>query len=770
MFFLSLFLLPPQKTRVRVPAWKGVSFENTLNKWKAELSHHAPGVPLLLVGTKADLRNDPSSQSSLRAGSMVSTAEAEAAARNMGAEAYVETSALTQEGVLACFHQAVRVAQSSTAATKKHASAGLPRSFVGQRRRPPQAASPAPVMPPAGKAPYTNVLTARFGEPLRALIGSYEDADLELVLEGHTIPAHRVILCAASPWWQACLIGGARPPIVTSISPPGADGTLARIELSPVLSYNTLLHCLEFWYVGMVELLVGHPLLAAAAHEETAALGAAAKLFEAAPLLEAVDHARSGRGEMLNPSIGTHSSDAAGARLVELFLGRELFSDLSIVLSDGRCIPAHRAILRARSLAVRGAIAQGSGGTLSILAEAQPEVALATLEYLYSEHAPVEELGENRLELLEQAAHVGDKRLVSLCELNLSKVVDRDVEASITKARVDIVRLLLRAQAAHAHQLSAFLLHLISTNYVPMRRRAEWPLLTGENLEHVEAHRWPPVSYLTAAAAWEATQAKQRRRTEQPRCPGILKLLSCWSAIPSPSGLSADLAKTTAGNLDEDWGGEPATETSSTAIEMVASTLNSEWVAKLEALEKAGKQAVPLRAKCVPTVAPTLAAVLPIASTAATPTPPVVTTALPMEKGAEPTGGEVVVGQKLSAGTEECIAICIDRSGSMGAPFSTDRSRMEAVKQMFYAFRDRVESLGVQGGHQLGLVQFDNSVDVLLQLSSDLAAFENSVDDMKQVSSLGVCNGQPLLLTRPCLVLESCGKGGGTSVISRVEG
>jgi len=51
---------------------------------------------------------------------------------------------------------------------------------------------------------------------------------------------------------------------------------------------------------------------------------------------------------------------------------------------------------------------------------------------------------------------------------------------------------------------------------------------------------------------------------------------------------------------------------------------------------------------------------------------------------------------------------------------------------MFYAFRDRVESLGVRDGHQLGLIQFDDKIDVLLQLSSDLAAFENSVDNMKQ--------------------------------------
>ena len=50
---------------------------------------------------------------------------------------------------------------------------------------------------------------------------------------------------------------------------------------------------------------------------------------------------------------------------------------------------------------------------------------------------------------------------------------------------------------------------------------------------------------------------------------------------------------------------------------------------------------------------------------------------------------------------------------------------------MFYAFRDRVESLGAPDSHQLGLLQFDHAIDTVLELSSDLAAFENSVDAMR---------------------------------------
>merc|ERR1711879_222084 len=60
-----------------------------------------------------------------------------------------------------------------------------------------------------------------------------------------------------------------------------------------------------------------------------------------------------------------------------------------------------------------------------------------------------------------------------------------------------------------------------------------------------------------------------------------------------------------------------------------------------------------------------------------------------------------------------------------------ERTRMEAVKAMFYAFRDRVESMG-QGSHQLGLIQFDNRVEQLLDVTPRLDRFETIVDDMEK--------------------------------------
>merc|ERR1711988_650941 len=50
---------------------------------------------------------------------------------------------------------------------------------------------------------------------------------------------------------------------------------------------------------------------------------------------------------------------------------------------------------------------------------------------------------------------------------------------------------------------------------------------------------------------------------------------------------------------------------------------------------------------------------------------------------------------------------------------------------MFYAFRDRVESV-VRGRHQLGLIQFDNRVEQMLDVTPRLDRFESILDDMEK--------------------------------------
>ena len=118
---------------------------------------------------------------------------------------------------------------------------------------------------------------------------------------------------------------------------------------------------------------------------------------------------------------------------------------------------------------------------------------------------------------------------------------------------------------------------------------------------------------------------------------------------------------------------------------------------------------------------------------------------------------------------DEFVAICIDHSGSMGCGFDEikswnddgnaralqkvieTRSRMDAVKQVFYAFRDRTETLGAAAKHHLGLIQFDSEVETLLQLTSSLDLFEEIVDDIEKRGSTSIYSA--IIEALPCFNL-----------------
>ena len=59
------------------------------------------------------------------------------------------------------------------------------------------------------------------------------------------------------------------------------------------------------------------------------------------------------------------------------------------------------------------------------------------------------------------------------------------------------------------------------------------------------------------------------------------------------------------------------------------------------------------------------------------------------------------------------------------------RSRMDAVKQVFYAFRDRTETLG-SALHEVGLIKFDEKIDTILSPTSSLDKFEKIVDKIEK--------------------------------------
>jgi small GTP-binding protein len=75
------------------------SMQNVAHKWIPELRQYCPDTPILLVGTKADLRSDPVTLDQLKAigQTPVTGEEGLAMARSIGAVNYVECSAITGE-------------------------------------------------------------------------------------------------------------------------------------------------------------------------------------------------------------------------------------------------------------------------------------------------------------------------------------------------------------------------------------------------------------------------------------------------------------------------------------------------------------------------------------------------------------------------------------------------------------------------------------------------------------------------------------------------
>jgi len=73
-------------------------------KWVPEISQHCPGCPIILVGTKLDLRSKPEAHS----GGLVSVQDAEKMAKQINAVTLIECSALTQEKLADVFQQTIR--------------------------------------------------------------------------------------------------------------------------------------------------------------------------------------------------------------------------------------------------------------------------------------------------------------------------------------------------------------------------------------------------------------------------------------------------------------------------------------------------------------------------------------------------------------------------------------------------------------------------------------------------------------------------------------
>ncbi|CAN1229663.1 Rac-like GTP-binding protein 7 [Linum grandiflorum] len=86
------------------------SYENIHKKWIPELRHYAPNVPIVLVGTKLDLRDDKQYFIDHPGATTITTAQGEELRKMVGAVAYIECSSKTQQNVKMVFDGAIKIA------------------------------------------------------------------------------------------------------------------------------------------------------------------------------------------------------------------------------------------------------------------------------------------------------------------------------------------------------------------------------------------------------------------------------------------------------------------------------------------------------------------------------------------------------------------------------------------------------------------------------------------------------------------------------------
>jgi len=192
-----------------------------------------------------------------------------------------------------------------------------------------------------------------------------------------------------------------------------------------------------------------------------------------------------------------------------LFLNKQLFSDVTFKIED-KLIYGHKAIITSRCDVLRAMISGSFSESREKIVEfcdTQFDSFLPIIEFLYTDHAPIDE-HEDKLSLLAMANRFGLPRLVSLCELYGSKMVEIATKDGIANANIDVIGILHFAQLHNANQLATFCLHFIATNYQPMKNRAEFKTLEGDNLKYVEENQWPPISYLKQLKEYESTTKK----------------------------------------------------------------------------------------------------------------------------------------------------------------------------------------------------------------------------------------------------------------------
>ncbi|XP_064634886.1 rho-related protein racA-like [Lineus longissimus] len=491
------------------------SFENIPSYWLPELDHFCPDTPRLLVGCKGDLRTETSP---------VSKIEAEKLARSRGMQ-YWECSALTREGVHHCFDKAIHAALSYIAINPKRGK-GIFSSVKSKKMTP----IPPPLMPEAGSVPRIEVRESSFGHDWLKMLENRRHTDVAFVIQGdHRLEAHKCMLCCASRLF--CRVLGETTPIVTTYWEEINSGTVlglsgikeektggsgkihTLITLNDDITAKAFTHVLEFLYAGTPNFEDCHT------DEEFIELKKVATMFDLPYLVSICDNVQTNE-HFLNPSITTFLNDETGQAMKKLLMNQSTMADV-VFLVEGAKVYGHQPILACRSEVMAAMFSENFTEGSSLMPkipvlDISLENFLALIEYLYTDHAPIE--SGDSVGLLVAADRYFLSRLKNLCELHITKEVDESVVEKIENLKIDVIGIFHGAQQYNAEQLANWCLHFISTNYIAFATRPEFSALGEEYREYVEEHRWPPLEYLEEVEEYEKKLKKASEKKAGKSC------------------------------------------------------------------------------------------------------------------------------------------------------------------------------------------------------------------------------------------------------------
>jgi len=89
-------------------------------QWVPEIRHFCPHTPIMLIGTKSDLKTDPDTLTKLKANNsaFVTTEEAQSLCKQIGAIKHIECSAMRQKKIDTIFQEVISIGKEPPAKSK----------------------------------------------------------------------------------------------------------------------------------------------------------------------------------------------------------------------------------------------------------------------------------------------------------------------------------------------------------------------------------------------------------------------------------------------------------------------------------------------------------------------------------------------------------------------------------------------------------------------------------------------------------------------------